>query len=137
MERGRPTQQENRDLLGGATAAQQQRVALGVGQVLHRVLEELAGDALILLGQLFHVAAAIAHKHAIADGFGVELALITQFKAEHLAGGMEGLNLAPAVGQKFADAHDARQNLVEMVGVFALGADFFAFADGDHRARGL
>ena len=49
---------------------------------------------------------------------------IVGLEAEHVAGGMEGADLTPAVGEQLADPDHAGDDLVDVTGRLAFGIDF-------------
>ena len=77
-----PIQQEGCHFFRRAPAGEQERVRLRLCQILHRMLEKLAANRLVLLRHQFDAAATVADQSAIADRFGGELTFRRQLKTE-------------------------------------------------------
>ncbi|MHC2929281.1 hypothetical protein ACVJA9_004078 [Bradyrhizobium diazoefficiens] len=92
---------------------------------------ELAGDLHVDAGGLLE-ARAFHEAHAgVDDGFGGKTVAGAGFEAEHVAGKMEGADLAAAVGEKLVAAHGPGDDLVDIFGRLVLAIDLLVLAVGE------
>ncbi|MGY4344393.1 hypothetical protein ACVWXM_000857 [Bradyrhizobium sp. GM7.3] len=124
-------EQEGCDALHRGLAAQQQHVVLGVAKLTGGHRPKLAGD-LDVGGCGLLEARALHEAHSgVDDSFSSKAVGGAGFEAEHVAGKVEGADLAAAVGEKLVAAHGAGDDLIDILGRLVLAIDFLFLAVGE------
>jgi hypothetical protein len=121
--------------LGCGLAAEQQHVIFGMTQMIGGQRPQPVRHPDLGFGRDFKMMAVRRAQLGVDDGFGGQAVLVAGIQAEHVAGEVEGVDLAAAVGQQLVGPHRPGDHLVDMVGGLAFAIDFLVLVVGERGAR--
>jgi hypothetical protein len=110
-------------------------MVLRAPQVPRRQLPELPCNFAVALRGRQNRAALKKHNFRAGHGFAGIRVDVVDFKSEHVAGEVEGIDLTPAIAQQPIGANGARRDFVNIFGRFALPKNFGVALCGHNDAR--
>ena len=115
-------------------------MVLGALEVAGRHRPQVAGNVVVAGGEGDEGAFLDHHDHRIGDRLGGEAVLGRGFEAEHVAFQMKAADLATAVAEELVGPDRSRDDLVDIVGGFALAVDLGIAVETDggaHQGKGV